>query len=228
MRWWGLPTVACASWGSCARFVIRRSGSFNLRRRPWSRGGFNLRDRPWSRRHAPCSYSPRCAAELRAGHAATPRGRVIWLRRAWPVLVGASPCPCNPLLLCGRKSAPTCQKSGGFHQGEVFRGRYPSLDTGGCDGDARKRPGQRCSCIRAASFLLVPSFRVDENYPISGRTPPENARFVMAELIKLWRSWRHAPCSNSPRCAAELRAGHAAATPRGPRLGARVRASVAA
>ncbi|MEE1455384.1 MAG: hypothetical protein UF420_08890, partial [Ellagibacter isourolithinifaciens] len=28
-----------------------------------------------------CSNSPRCAAELRAGHAATPRGLAIWLAR---------------------------------------------------------------------------------------------------------------------------------------------------
>ena len=41
-------------------------------------------------------------------------------------------------------------------------------------------------------------------------------------------SWRRTLCSYILRCAAELRAGHAAATPRGPRLGARVRASAAA
>ena len=37
---------------------------------------------PEAGRHTPCSNSPRCAAELRAGHAATPRDWVIWLRRA--------------------------------------------------------------------------------------------------------------------------------------------------
>ena len=90
---------------------------------------------------------------------------------------GASPCPPTLFfLLCGRKSAPTCQKSGGFHQGEVFRGRFSPLDTGGCDGRGRKRPGRRRSRFQTAPFLLVPSFRVDENYSISGRTPPENAR----------------------------------------------------
>ena len=136
-------------------------------------GSFGLRGRPWSRRHAPCSNSPRCAAELRAGHAATPRGWVIWLRRAWPVFVARAPVPATLFfLLCGRKSAPTCQKSGGFHQGEIFRGRFSPLDTGGCDGRGRKRPGRRRSRFQTAPFLLVPSFRVDENYSISGRTPP--------------------------------------------------------
>ena len=92
-------------------------------------GSFDLRGRPWSRRHAPCSNRPRCAAELRAGHAATPRGWVIWLRRAWPVFVARAPAPATLFfLLFGRKSAQTCQKSGGFHQGEIFRGRFlPSI-----------------------------------------------------------------------------------------------------
>ena len=162
--------------------------------------------RSWSRRHAPCSDSPRFAAELRAGHAATPRGRVIWLRRAWPVLVGRAPVPATLSCSVAEKAPQPARNRAVFIKGRSSEGvTLPSILEAAMGAQEKGQVGG-VRVFRQLPFLPAPSFRVDENYPISGRTPPENARFVLAELVK---PRRHIPCPDSPRCAAELRAGRA-------------------
>ena len=71
----------------------------------------------------------------------------------------------------GRKTGETCQKSGGFHQRRVLRRALPSVRTWRPRATASIRPGQRHHSFWAAPLLPALSSRVDENHPISGRTP---------------------------------------------------------
>lgn len=77
----------------------------------------------------------------------------------------------SPANFRGRKAGETCQKSGGFHQRRVLRRALPSVRTWRPRATASIRPGQRHHSFWAAPLLPALSSRVDENHPISGRTP---------------------------------------------------------
>ena len=101
-------------------------------------------------------------------------------------------------LTCAHSSAqaaPSCElpwqknwgdlpEIGRFSSAEGLRRVLPAPRTWRPRATASIRPGQRHHSFWAALLLPALSSRVDENHPISGRTPPRNCTLSKKELKK--------------------------------------------
>ncbi|PWM42720.1 MAG: hypothetical protein DBX43_06955 [Coriobacteriia bacterium] len=88
-----MPTVVCVSWGSCARFVIHRSGSFNLRRHSWSGVASTCEDAP-GRGGVPRAQT--VLAALRNCARGTPPRPGAWQSGSLAPTTTAAPCSNSP------------------------------------------------------------------------------------------------------------------------------------
>ena len=79
-----------------------------------------------------------------------------------------------PLPRCAQISGGPARNRVVFINGRRLKGViYPSRET--ATGSASTRPGQRNPIARRFPFTRARTTQVDENHPIPGRTPPENA-----------------------------------------------------
>ena len=75
-------------------------------------------------------------------------------------------------------NAPTCQKSGGFHQRAALGRRCPRPAAGHRERHASIRPGQRTRHLSRLPRLPAFTSRDDEECPISGMSPSRNAHLA--------------------------------------------------